>query len=64
MFVSMSLSYFRKLADDGMFVNSSIYADKPFSTVAAVVEHNGVDDREVQLLFFISDNGRGTHLFV
>ena len=64
MFVFMSLSYFRKLADDGMFVNSSIYADKPFSTVFAATTHNGVDDCEVQLLFFISDNGWRTHLFV
>lgn len=64
MFVAIPLSYFRKLADDGIFVNSSIYADKPFSTVFTLVKPNHIGDCKVQLLFVISGNGWRTHLFV
>lgn len=57
-------SYFRKLADDGMFVHSSLYADEPFMNVMFLAYHDGIDHLKVRLLFNDFDDGGRACLFI
>ena len=57
-------SYFRKLADDGMFVHSSLYADELFMNVTIQGHYDGIDHFKVRPLFNDFDDGGRACLFV
>ena len=58
------ISDFRKLADDGMFVHASLYADDPFMNVTMQAHYDGIDHLKVRPLFNDFDDGGRACLFV
>lgn len=58
------ISYFRKLADDGMFVHASLYADEPFMNVIMQTHYDEIDHLKVRPLFNDFDDGGRACLFV